>query len=41
MISRSSSLSNSASVKAMEYAKMEAREFQTPRVHNFENVEIV
>lgn len=35
------SLSNSANVEAMEYAKMEARGFQTPQVHNLENVEMV
>lgn len=41
MLSRSSSLSNSANVETMEYAKMEARGFQTPQVHNLENVEMV
>ena len=41
MLSRSSSRSNSANAEAMEYAKMEAGGFQTPRVHNVENVEMV
>ena len=41
MLSRSSNRSNSANVEAVEYAKMEARGFQTPRVHSFENVEMV
>lgn len=41
ILSRSSSLSNSANVKAMEYAKMEARGFRTPQVHTIENVDMV
>lgn len=41
MLSRSSSLSNSANVEAIEYAKMDARGFHTPQVHNLENVEMV
>lgn len=41
ILSRSSSLSNSANVKAMEYAKMEARGFRNPQVHTIENVDMV
>ena len=41
MLSRSSSLGNSTIVEATEDAKMKARGYQTPRVHNFENVEMV
>lgn len=41
MLSRSSSLSNSANAEAMEYVKMEAGGFQTPRVHDLEKVEMV
>lgn len=41
MLSRSSSLSNSANAEAMEYVKMEAGGFRTPRVHDLEKVEMV
>ena len=41
MLSRWSSLSNSANTEVKEHAKMEAGGFPTPRVHDFENVEMV
>lgn len=41
ILSRSSSLSNSSNPEAVEYAKLEARGLKTPRVRNFESVEMV
>ena len=41
MLSRSSSLSNSANAEVKDHAEMDAGGFQVPRVHGFENVEMV